>query len=126
MHRRQFLVVDLLALGLFSVVGAFFHGGSPDLAVVVRTFLPLALSWLAVASWVGTYRDASWKTLALTWAVAVPAGVLLRQLVLGRLTSPGTWTFLLVGTAMGGVFLVTARLLVRLGRLVPAPRDRRP
>lgn len=115
MHR-QFLLVDLLALGLFSLVGASFHGRAPDLAVVVRTFLPLALSWLAVAFWVGTYREASWRTFALTWVVAVPAGILVRQLLLGRLTSSGTWIFLVVGTVMSGAFLAAGRLLVRLGR----------
>ncbi len=121
MHRGLLLLADLVALGLFSVVGASFHGVALDPSLAVRTFLPLALSWVLAAFLLGTYREASWRTFALTWLVALPAGILLRQLILGRLASPGTWAFLLVGTGMGGLFLACGRLLVHLGRLVRNP-----
>ncbi len=113
MHRAAFLAGDLLALLVFSAVGASFHGVAVDGGLLVRTFLPLALSWLAVASLTGTYREVSWKSLVRTWILAVPAGILLRQLLLGRLASPGTPVFLLLGTATSGVLLFLVRLALR-------------
>ncbi len=119
MHRAALLAADLVALLVFSAVGASFHGVGVDGGLVARTFLPLALSWLAVASLTGTYREASWRALVRTWIFAVPAGILLRQLLLGRLTSPGTPTFLLVGTISSGLLLVLVRLAVT--RLLRSP-----
>jgi len=106
----RYLMADLLALLLFSVSGAAFHGAELGAELVARTSLPLALSWLAVAALVGTYRAASWKTLTVTWITAVPVGLLLRQLLLGRLASPATVQFLVVGTLTSGAVLLLVRL----------------
>lgn len=109
----RYLVADLAGLLLFSAVGAAFHGAYVDLGLVGRTFLPLALTWLAVGSLLGTYRAPGWRTFFLTWVVAVPAGILLRQLLQGRLLSPATFSFLLAGTAASGVVLVLIRLALQ-------------
>ncbi|MCS7236322.1 MAG: DUF3054 domain-containing protein [Armatimonadota bacterium] len=110
----RYLVADLAGLLLFSAVGAAFHGTVPDAQLLLRTFLPLVFPWLAVAAVVGTYRTPGWRSFALTWAVAVPAGILLRQLLVGRLLSQGTLAFLLVGTATCGAVLLLVRLAVGL------------
>ncbi len=107
----RLVVADLVALLMFSLAGARFHGVDVGWDVVLRTFLPLVLSWGFVAALLGTYRDPSWTKLVLTWVVAVPLGILLRQALTGRLTSAGTWVFLLVGTAFSGLFLALARLV---------------
>ncbi len=117
--RYRLAVADLLALLGFSVAGATFHGVEVGWDVLLRTFLPLAVSWLCVAGALGTYRKGGWRLLVATWAVAVPAGLLLRQALLGRLASPGTWPFLLVGTPVSGLLLALVRLVVwRLARVV--------
>ncbi len=109
----RYLIADLAALLLFSATGAAFHGAYVDVGLVGRTFVPLALSWLAVASLVGTYRAPGWRTFFLTWVLAVPAGILLRQLLQGRLLSPATLSFLLAGTTASGVALVLVRLAIQ-------------
>ncbi len=117
--RGRLAVADLVALLGFSVAGAAFHGVEVSWDVVLRTFLPLAASWLSAAALLGTYRRGGWPVLAATWAMAVPVGILLRQALLGRLASPGTWPFLLVGTAVSGLLLALVRLAVwRLARVV--------
>lgn len=113
---------DLLGLLLFSVLGAAFHGVGLDTGLVVRTFLPLAFSWLGVASAVGTYRSVGWKSFGITWLLAVPLGIVVRQLLLGRLASPGTWTFLLVGTVTSGAVLALVRLAVDRWHRASGPR----
>lgn len=116
-------VADLFALLLFSVLGAAFHRVGPDAGLVVRTFLPLALSWLVVAGLLGTYRVPGWKSFVVTWAVALPLGILLRQALLGRLTSPGTLPFLLVGTATSGLVVASVRLAVHRWVRTGSSRD---
>jgi hypothetical protein len=119
----RYLFADLAGLLLFSAVGAAFHGTRPDAELLLRTFLPLAFSWLAVAAVVGTYRTPGWRSFAVTWAVAVPVGILLRQLLVGRLLSQGTSAFLLVGTVTSGALLLLVRLaVVRWERARRGPR----
>ncbi len=106
------VAADLLALLVFSVAGARVHGVAAGWDLLTRTFLPLAISWMLVAFVLGTYRTGRWTAFLATWAVAVPSGILLRQALAGRLGSPSTWIFLLVGTAVSGLLLALARLVV--------------
>jgi hypothetical protein len=108
----RLVAADLAALVAFTVLGARLHGAAVGWDLLLRTFLPLATSWGLVASVLGTYRTGRWTTFVVTWAVAIPLGILLRQALAGRLGSPGTWAFLLVGTATSGLLLALARLVV--------------
>lgn len=113
----RLVAADLLALLAFTVAGARFHGSELGWELLFRTFLPLAGSWGLVASVLGTYRTGAWTTFLATWLLAIPLGILLRQALVGRLAGPGTWAFLVVGTAASGLLLALARLVAwRLAR----------
>jgi len=107
----RLVAADLLALLVFSVAGARLHGSELGCELLARTFLPLCVSWGLAASVLGTYRTGAWTTFLATWLLAIPLGILLRQALLGRLAGPGTWAFLVVGTAASGVLLALARLV---------------
>ncbi len=57
------------------------------------------------------YRRPGWRSLLLNWALAVPAGVLVRQILLGRPLGRGTLVFLLAALAFTLLFLVAGRLV---------------
>lgn len=103
---------DGLALAAFVLVGAAEHGEGLALGALVRTALPLLGAWVVVASVLGTYRRVGWVSLALTWVVAVPLGLVLRSAIRGGPWGRGLLIF--GGVAMGFtlLFLVAGRLLL--------------
>lgn len=113
------LAGDLAALCLFAVLGLLSHEHGVTLSGLARTAGPLVGSWLAAAAVVGAYRRPGLGTLLATWALAVPVGVLVRALVLGRDVDGGTAAFL--GVALG----VTLALLL-LSRGLATALARRP
>jgi hypothetical protein len=121
MNRWVVAFGDGLVLVLFTLLGARAHGGSPDLGVLVRTALPLILSWAVLSSILRTYRRPVRTGWLGAWLVAVLLGVLLRQVVLGRpVLSWSTATFVLVSLGGTGVLLMgwrafAAYLEARLG-----------
>jgi hypothetical protein len=90
---------DAAALLLFTVLGLRFHNVALGSEEVLRTAVPLWLAWFAVAGALGAYRRPAAARFLLTWLVAVPVGLALRQLWLGRLFGPGFAIF--VGVALG-------------------------
>jgi hypothetical protein len=113
------VIADATALVLFAVVGMLSHDGI-SAAGFARDALPLLATWFGVAAAVGTYRRPSWRTLLLTWAVAVPLGVLLRALVLGRDLDGSQLAFLTTTLVFTLLFLGGLRLAA--GRLRQGPR----
>ncbi len=105
-------VVDGVALVAFVLVGAAEHGEGLALGALVRTGLPLLAAWAVAAAVLGTYRRPGWGSLGLTWAVAVPLGLVLRSVIRGGPWGRGLLIF--GGVAMGFtlLFLVVGRLLL--------------
>ena len=84
MSRKTVLfLLDLLALLLFAGVGLLSHGLPLSLGGLARNVLPVLFVWLLLAPFLATYRRPTWKNLILTWLFAFPAGLWLRQMVLG-------------------------------------------
>ncbi|WP_135257438.1 DUF3054 family protein [Thermus caldilimi] len=112
---RLFLL-DLLALLLFAGAGLLSHGLSITLEGLARNVLPILFVWLLLAPFLGTYRRPTWANLLLllTWALAFPAGLWLRQMVLGGGFGVGFFVFLGVAMAFGLLFLLLFRGLAKL------------
>ncbi len=110
-RTRTFIAADITALLAFVVVGLVTHGVPVSAGAVLRTALPLGGAWFVLAPACGTYRRPGWRTLLVTWAVAVPAGVLLRQWWLGRPLGRATLVFLLTAWLLTLVFLAAGRLV---------------
>jgi Protein of unknown function (DUF3054) len=107
--------VDGLAIVAFVVTGAISHHDAAFAVIAARNLVPLGILWSAAAIVIGTYRRRSWGSLLLTWAVAVPAGLLLRSWWVGEPSGGELATFLIVGGAFTLLFLLAGRVLVILG-----------
>ncbi|MCL6552683.1 MAG: DUF3054 family protein [Firmicutes bacterium] len=123
-RARAYLAADLAAVLAFTVVGLAYHGVPLSAGGLLRTALPLGGAWCALAPTCGTYRRPGWRSLLVTWAVAVPAGVLLRQWWLGRPLGRATLVFLLTAWLLTLVFLAVGRLVA--GRLIAVRAAARP
>ena len=75
---------DVAAFALFAVLGLLNHDEGVTWAGIVRNVIPIAIAWFAFARFLDTYRDPSIATLIRTWALAIPAGVLIRAAALRR------------------------------------------
>lgn len=119
---RAAAAMDAGALVAFVVVGVIQHDEGIAVSGLLRTGVPLLVSWFAVALVVGTYRHPGWVTLGLTWIVGVPLGLLVRSVIRGGPWGHGLLVF--GGVAMGFtlLFLVGGRLLLLVGALVRRPR----
>jgi hypothetical protein len=105
---------DALAILLFVTIGLVSHHGALSFRGYARDALPFLGCWFAVALADRLYSRPSLARLALTWAVGVPAAVLVRALVLGRTLGGKEAAFLTVS-------LVTIGLLVAAFRAVLTP-----
>lgn len=109
-HSRRMLVIDLVMLPFFVIVGLGSHDEA-QLTIFLRNAVPLEGAWLVTASVLGTYRTPSLARSALTWAIAVPAGLVVRTVVAARWGDPGMWVFFGVAMAFTLLFLAIGRLL---------------
>ncbi|MEN2981327.1 MAG: DUF3054 family protein [Thermus sp.] len=119
-ERRSFaplFLLDLLALLLFAGAGLASHGQPLTLAGLARNVLPVLFVWLLLAPFLGTYRRPTWANLLLSWLLALPAGLWLRQMVLGGSFGPGFLVFLGVAMGFSLLFLLGLRGLAKLLRL---------
>ncbi len=101
---------DGLVLVLFTLLGARVHGTGIASEALLRTALPLVLSW-AVMSWaLGTYRRPVRTGWLGAWPLGILVGVLLRQVMMDRpVLSSGTGTFALVSLVVTGLLLFAWR-----------------
>jgi hypothetical protein len=106
-------VADGLALVAFVTVGLLSHDHAPSLGGYARDLLPLLAGWYGAAAAFGLYRGGGRRPLLLTWAVGVPAGVLIRALVLGRSLDGGEAAFLGVTLVFTGLFVLGFRAVTR-------------
>jgi hypothetical protein len=128
---RRTLAIDVLALVLFVVAGMRSHRTASQLEIFARNVVPIGGAWLVVAALVGTYRPVAGRTpslqrLLLTWAIAVPIGVLLRSWWTGLPDGDDLVVFGAVAMAFTLAFLaggrVVAALLATRARPETSPR----
>ena len=106
-------VADAAALIVLVLVGISGHRAG-TVEGFLRNAIPLLAAWFLVAWLAHTYRRPSWRSLLRTWIVAVPAGLLVRTLIVGSPRGVRILVLIGVGLAITLVFLVLGRLLARL------------
>ncbi len=111
-RARSALVADLAALLVFVLVGLRSHHEAAMAAAFARTAIPFVGAWLVASAIIRTYRPARLVRLVKTWAIAVPAGVVLRAIWVGSEGSKVV-EFLFVAMAFTLLFLLAGRLLAR-------------
>ena len=80
--------------------------------------MPIEIAWLLVALLVGTYRPPTIGRLLLTWAIAVPIGLVVRTAIAGSFDDPDVVVFFAVAMAFTLLFLGIGRVVaLALGRL---------
>lgn len=115
------MAIDLIALPVFVIVGLGSHDEG-RIGIFLRNAVPLEVAWLAVALAVRTYRPPSVGTLLATWAIAVPAALVVRTAIAGQIGDDGMWVFFGVALAFTLLFLAVGRGLVMfLGRAWGTP-----
>ena len=121
-------ITDALALVSFVAVGLRSHRIGAIAEIAARNAVPLAVAWVVVALAVGTYRRRDLASLVLTWALAVPAALLVRTWWVGSPQGPRIAVFLGVGMAFTLLFLLIGRGIVAVAHANPArvaPADER-
>jgi len=119
---RAVALADAASILVFVTIGLLSHHGDLTARGYARDALPFLGCWFAAAMLFGLYtRPGRWR-LAATWAVGVPAAVLVRALVLGRDLGGKQAAFLVVSLVTVGVLVVAFRLLwSRAFRATPSP-----
>jgi hypothetical protein len=113
---RPVALTDAAAILVFVTIGLLSHHGDLTLRGYARDALPFLGCWFGAALVFRLYtRPGRWRLVA-TWAVGVPAAVLVRALVLGRGLGGKEAAFLLVSLVTVGALVAAGRVL--LARLV--------
>ena len=111
---------DTICIILFAWVGQQTHGTLSGVGAAWRGFLenslPILLVWFLIAPFLKTYSAPGWRNLLYTWAVAVPVGVWLRHMVLGKAFGMGFFVFLAVALGFSLLFVLAWRGLYSLVR----------
>jgi hypothetical protein len=107
------LLGDALAILVVTLIGFAVHGLSLATPRWLTTYLPLLLSWFALAPWFGVFLPVhycrplqSWRA-GLAIAFAAPTAALLRSLWLGEVIVP---VFVLVLAATSALGMILWRL----------------
>ncbi len=111
MKAWMLALIDAVSLLAFTFVGLGTHRAVVSGPTVLRDVGPFLGVWFGFVPLSGVYRRPSWGSLVRHWALTIPAGVLVRQVWLGRPFDRGTLVFLLVALVFTLLFLVTARLV---------------
>ena len=107
------ILSDALAIVVFATIGLISHDHAPSAAGYARDALPFLGTWFGAALLSGSPTGHPGRLLA-TWAVAVPAGVVIRAAALGRDANGKEGAFLLVALVTILVFVVALRSLLAL------------
>ena len=111
---RLLPLADAIGIVAFATLGLAMHDEALSPAGYARDVLPMLGGWFAAALVFGAYRNPSWRTLLATWIVGVPAGILVRALVLGRDLDSDQAVFLVIALAFTLLFVVAARTALSL------------
>ncbi len=116
--RTVLYLGDVLVILLFAIIGRQSHNlatGIRGAGATLLTAAPFLVAWLLVGSFLGAFRPLAWanlrSTLRATLLAFIPAyivGVILRTLLLGRLSPPA---FYLVTAGILASMLLIWRLL---------------
>ncbi|MBT3189923.1 MAG: DUF3054 domain-containing protein [Anaerolineae bacterium] len=87
------LLGDIIAVAVITAYGFLFHGELTTVSPyrILATFIPVLISWVLIAPWLGLYRPeiyTDWRQLWRTgWAVtlAAPIATFFRSLMLGNI-----------------------------------------
>ncbi len=105
---------DAAAILAFVTIGLLSHEHGLHATGYARDALPFLGCWFAAALGFHLYTRPSLARLAATWAVGVPAAVLVRALVLGRTLGSKEGAFLIVSLVTVGVLVTAFRFLLTL------------
>lgn len=108
---------DAAAIVLFAVVGLMNHDEGITLAGLARNVLPILGVWFAIAPVTGTYKRPGFRTMILTWAIAVPIGVAIRAIALSRAADEHQVAFAIVTLVVTFVFLSAWRAIATSTKL---------
>jgi hypothetical protein len=108
--------IDGAAILAFTIVGVVSHRGALPPSALAEDALPLLGGWFAASAVFRLYSRCTRRALLLTWAVGIPAGVLVRAAALGRLDEPRQLAFLITTLILSLVFVLGARAIVALAR----------
>jgi hypothetical protein len=100
---------DFVAIVVFVTIGLISHHRGFGPAAYARDVLPLAGGWFGAAALFGLYRGGGLRAGTASWAVGIPAGVLVRALVLGKPLDGSEAAFLGVCLATIGVLVLALR-----------------
>jgi hypothetical protein len=111
---------DFTVLLVFVLAGISEHRSGLHLASLGRNILPLVGSWFAVAAVVGTYSSdgssTTIKRVVVNWLLAVPLGIAVRAMVLGRQLGRNQLVFASVALVFTGAALAVWRTSLALVR----------
>lgn len=107
---------DAAAILVFVTIGLVSHHDAVSASGYARDLLPFLGCWFAAALVFRLYSAPGRWRLAATWAVGVPAAVVVRALILGRDLDGDQAAFLVVSLVTIGVLVLAFRLLSH-GRL---------
>jgi hypothetical protein len=108
------VVADAVALIVFVAAGIRSHHEVGAVDLFLRNAVPLEVAWFAVSTVAATYRRPGIRTLAWTWVVAVPAGLIVRSIWVGSPSGGRLLVFVGIGMAFTLVFLLAGRGVVGL------------
>jgi hypothetical protein len=125
--RRWILLAlgDAAALTLFALIGVLSHDEGLSGRGLARTALPILAGWFAAAAALRLYSRGGVGRLALTWALGVTAGVVLRGLILGRSLDGAELAFWAVSLAVTAVLVAAWRVIAWGLRVWPGTSPRR-
>jgi hypothetical protein len=106
---RRLALADGASIAAFTVIGILSHEGHLAVAGLAQDALPLLAGWFAAAAALRLYERRTKRALLLTWAIGIPAGVLMRATALGRLDEPRQLAFLATTLVLTLAFVSASR-----------------
>jgi hypothetical protein len=111
-------IIDAVALLVFVTIGLLSHHDGLSVGDYARVGLPFLGCWFIAAYVFGLYRRPTRGAFLRTWAVGIPAGVLVSRITTWSFHWDG-FVFLLVALTFSLLFIVAARGLAVAMRLSP-------
>ena len=113
-RRRSLASPTRSRSSLFVTIGLLSHDGAVSLGGYAGDALPILAGWFGAALAFGTYRRRTLGSLLGAWIVGIPAGVLIRALVLGHPLDGDQVAFLIVTLVFSALFVLGLRATLLL------------
>jgi hypothetical protein len=119
-NKTVLILGDVLVLLIVTLIGFATHGeaGLPFLPRMAAAFVPLVISWFAIAPWLGLFQDEVIYNAKQLWLPALamlfagPLAVVIRGLILNEPIPPVFALVLSVTSALGMVIWRTLYFLL--------------